>query len=558
MAWQSRPPQARWSVPSVVIILIVIIDGSTGSTADAPAHTYRNPVVPGFYPDPSVCRVDEDYYLVCSSFEYFPGVPLFHSRDLVNWRQIGNVLDRPGQLDLAPDVEASRGIFAPTIRHHGGRFWVVTTNVSIGRHLIVTATDPAGPWSDPVYFDLPHVDPSLAWDDDNGDCWLTLSGVASYRIDPEAGTVLEGPVPMWSGTGGQYPEAPHLYRIDDWWYLLVSEGGTHTGHAVSIARARTPRGPFEPGPVNPILTHRGTDQPVQATGHADLVQASDGAWWMVLLGIRARGKWPPYHVLGRETFLVPVRWVDGWPEVDPVHELTIAPEGSTRFPAPARDSDFHHDDFDGTDLEPYWISPRGRPRDCWSLTDRPGWLVLRAAGATLDQCGATVIARRQQHHDCRASARVDAGTARAGLTIRMDEAHHYDFEVSLGTVRVIGRVGPFRSLFAEVPVPAGAVELTIATRTHQIFPPQVTSADELATTTAGAFGVPAAGCDMISFELQTDDGRVVLAELDGRYLSTEVAGGFTGRVIGMYVTEGTAAFDWFEYVPVDPFDGNTG
>ncbi|WP_230415639.1 glycoside hydrolase family 43 protein [Micromonospora tarapacensis] len=510
-----------------------------------PSATFRNPVVSGFHPDPSVCRVGDDYYLVCSSFEYFPGVPILHSRDLVNWRQIGNVLDRPGQLELPPDTHASLGIWAPTIRHHDGRFWMVTTNVTLGRHLIVTATDPAGPWSDPVYFDLPNVDPSLTWDD-NGDCWMTLSGVASYRIDPEAGTVLEGPVPMWSGTGGQYPEAPHLYRIGDWWYLLVSEGGTHTGHAVSIARSRNIRGPFEPGPVNPFLTHRSTDRRVQATGHADLVQAGDGSWWMVLLGIRAKGQWPPYHVLGRETFLVPVRWVDGWPVVDPVEEVTAAPAGSPPSHAAAADPGARRDDFDGAELAPGWISLRHRRQESWSLTARPGWLTLHADGTTLDRTGATMVAHRQLHHDCRAAVRVDPGSGRAGLTLRMDEAHHYDLEISDGCVRVIGRVGPFRQVFGEVPVPAGPVTLTIATRTHDLLPPTVTAADQV-TAPGAPFGVRPSACDTVSFEVATEQGPVVLAELDGRYLSTEVAAGFTGRVFGLYVTAGSAAFDWFDY-----------
>ena len=492
----------------------------------------NNPAIAGFFPDPSICRVGADYYVVCSSFEYVPGVPIFHSRDLVNWRQIGNVLDRPGQLEFPADTPASAGIYAPTIRHHDGRYWVVTTNVTLGRHLIVTATDPAGPWSDPVYLDLPHVDPSLTWDED-GNCWLTVSGVESYRIDPETGAVHEGPIPMWSGTGGQYPEAPHLYRIGDWWYLLVSEGGTHTGHAVSIARARTPLGPFEPGPANPILTHRGTNRPVQATGHADLVQDPAGNWWMVLLGIRPKGQWPPYHVLGRETFLVPVRWVDGWPVVDPVEEVTPA----------CPDQDAERDDFDGTGLAPGWISPRARPATSWSLTERPGWLTLYATGPTLDRSGATLVARRQQHHDCRASARLDPGTGRAGLSIRIDEAHHYDLEVGGGSVRVVGRVGPLRQVFVEHPAPAGPVTLTVATRTRDVLPPTVTDRLKL---TDEPLGVRAAGPDTISFLV---DG-VLLVELDGRYLSTEVAAGFTGRVIGMYVTEGSAAFDWFNYEPL--------
>ncbi|WP_341720909.1 glycoside hydrolase family 43 protein [Micromonospora sp. FIMYZ51] len=514
------------------------------------AATYRNPVIPGFHPDPSICRVGEDYYLVCSSFEYFPGVPIFHSRDLVNWRQIGNVLDRPNQLELPPGTHASGGIFAPTIRHHDGRFYMITTNVNIGRHLLVTATDPAGPWSDPIYLDVPHIDPSLVWDD-NGDCWLTVSGVESYRIDPLAGTVLEGPVPMWSGTGGQYPEAPHLYRIDGWWYLLVSEGGTHTGHAVSIARSRDIRGPFAPAPVNPFLTHRSTDRPIQATGHADLVQAADGSWWLVLLGIRAKGQWPPYHVLGRETFLVPVRWVDGWPVVDPVEEVMAAPAGSPPALATAPDPGAHRDDFDDPTLAAGWLSLRARPAESWSLTERPGWLTLHAVGDTLDRVGATIVARRQLHHDCRAGVRVDPGAGRAGLTLRIDEAHHYDLEISEGTVRVVGRVGPFRQVFAEQPVPPGPVTVTIATRTHHLLPPTVTAADQV-TAPGAPFGVRPAACDTVSFEVATADGSVVLAELDGRYLSTEVAAGFTGRVFGLYVTEGSAAFDWFDYQPMPP------
>jgi xylan 1,4-beta-xylosidase len=510
----------------------------------APQLAHRNPVIPGFFPDPSVCRVGSDYYLVCSSFEYFPGVPLFHSRDLVNWQHIGNVLDRPSQLALPADTPASGGIYAPTIRHHDGTFYLATTNVTLGRHLIVTATDPTGPWSDPVYLDLSHVDPSLTWEED-GTCWLTVSGVESYRIDPHTGTVHEGPIAMWSGTGGQYPEAPHLYRIDDWWYLLVSEGGTHTGHAVSIARARSPRGPFEPGPANPILTHRGTNRPVQATGHADLVQATDGTWWMVLLGIRPKGQWPPFHVLGRETFLSPVRWVDGWPTVDPIQEANPVLHRSAE----------ERDDFDSTTLAAGWISPRSRPDASWSLTERPGWLTLHAMGTTLDRAGATIVARRQQHHDCRASVRVDPGTGRAGLTIRMDEAHHYDLEVHGGMARALGRVGPLRQVFAEYPIPADPITLIVTTRTTNVLAPTVPG--PYMAESGMPLGVRAAGPDTISLAVDAGDGPVVLAELDGRYLSTEVAAGFTGRVIGMYVTEGNAAFDFFTYEPTSG-DRNAG
>ncbi|WP_405857228.1 glycoside hydrolase family 43 protein [Streptomyces sp. NBC_01515] len=477
-------------------------------------RTYDNPVIGGFHPDPSVCRVGEDYYLACSSFEYFPGVPLFHSRDLVHWRQLGNVLDRPGQLDLPDDTPASAGIYAPTLRHHDGRFYLITTDVRGKGTFLVTADRPEGPWSDPVLVDVPGIDPDLAWDED-GTCWCAVAGVTVSRIDPATGKVLEGPLPIWSGTGLQHPEAPHLYRVGDWWYLMIAEGGTADGHSVSIARARSPRGPYEPAPANPVLSHRSTDLPIQSTGHADLVTAPDGTWWMVLLGTRPRGWFPGFHVLGRETFLTPVEWVDGWPRVGPVQEQHPAPEAWHPFQLPPV-----RDDFDAPTLAHAWISPRGRPDGSWSLTERPGWLTLDA------KSGPVFLARRQQHPDCRASVRIDPGSGRAGLSVRMDEAHHYDIEVAGGVVSVVARIGPVRQRVAECPVAPGPVVLTVG----------ITATD--AETRAP---------DTLAFSVEGPEGAVELAELDGRYLSTQVAGGFTGRVIGMYVTEGEAAFDWFDY-----------
>ncbi len=499
-------------------------------------ETFQNPVIPGFHPDPSVCRVDEDYYLVCSSFEYFPGVPIFHSRDLVHWRQIGNVLDRPSQLALPLDTPASRGVYAPTIRHHDDRFWVITTNVTGGGNFLVTTDDPHGPWSDPVWIDLPGVDPDLAWDDD-GNCWCSTSGIRQARIDPVTGEVLEGPWRTWSGTGLQYPESPHLYRVDDWWYLLVSEGGTDRGHAISVARGRTPCGPFDPAPGSPILTHSGTNLPIQSTGHSDLVTTPDGQWWLVLLGTRPRGHFPGFHVLGRETFLAPVRWEDDWPVLDLIVEQSPAPTAWHPVPVPAV-----RDDFDDSTLGSQWISPRGRPDGSWSLTGQPGRLTLHATGNSLDRPGCTFIGRRVQHLDARVSARLEPGAATAGLTVRRDEAHHYDIEVSGGAVAVIARIGPVRQSLATRPVRPGPITLTITFRTTDLLPPSVVRAVDTPT------GVEPSGPDVIAFHV--DDDPVPLAEVDGRYLSTEVATGFTGRVVGMYVTTGTARFDWYDYEDV--------
>ncbi|HJP80475.1 MAG TPA: glycoside hydrolase family 43 protein [Pseudonocardiaceae bacterium] len=488
-----------------------------------------NPVIPGFHPDPSVCRVGDDYYLVCSSFEYFPGVPIFHSRDLARWTQLGNVLDRPSQLRLPLDTPSSAGIYAPTLRYHDDRFWLIVTNVSDGGNLLVTATDPAGPWSDPVRLPaVDGIDPDLAWDED-GACWCTYSGIRQVRIDPVTGDPLGRPHRLWSGTpGAWWPEAPHLYRIGDYWYLLIAEGGTERGHAVSIARGRGATGPFEPCPANPILTHRGVKHPVQNTGHADLVRGPDGSWWLVLLGVRSRGGTPGYHLLGRETFLAPVTWVDGWPVVGSP-ELTLPAPGWPLDPTPTTAS---RDDFDADALQPCWISLRDRPAEHCTTQERKSWLTLRARGGSLDEPDAVFVGRRQQHLTCRARTLIDTTTGTGGLAVRMDERHHYEVESGGGEVRLLARIGPLRTVVAARPASEGLLVLRV-----DVTPP----------TDQGS-GAP----DTIALGIEQADGAfTVLGSLDGRYLSTEVAGGFTGRVIGMYAATGTVHFDWFDYEPLD-------
>ncbi|MFC0529858.1 glycoside hydrolase family 43 protein [Phytohabitans kaempferiae] len=508
---------------------VVQEDAAPADTGGWGDGTFANPVVAGFHPDPSVCRVGEDYFLACSSFEYFPGVPIFHSRDLVHWEQIGNALDRPSQLSLPPETPSSGGVYAPTLRHHDGRFWLIVTNVAPGGgNMLFTATDPAGPWSEPLRMPgVGGIDPDLVWDDE-GRCWCTTAGVHQVRIDPVAGTALGEPTRLWSGTpGAQAPEAPHLYRIGAYWYLLIAEGGTERGHAVCVARGPAPDGPFEPCPANPILTHRGTNRPIQNTGHADLVEAPDGSWWMVFLGVRPRGGTPGWHVLGRETFLAPVTWVDGWPVVGEVVPAMAAPPWPPRPVAvpPVRD------DFDADRLHPRWVSVRARPAECWSSSDRPGWLTLRARGGSLDDPDVTFVGRRQQDPSCRVRALVDAAEGHGGLAVRLDERHHYEIEAGDGQVRVTARAGSFRPTVATRPAPAGPLRLRIdvvASSPEQWHPREEP--------------------DVLYLGVEDQDGTFdVLAELDGRYLSTEVAGGFTGRVIGMYAASGTVRFDWFDY-----------
>ncbi|WP_232838288.1 glycoside hydrolase family 43 protein [Streptomyces geranii] len=497
-----------------------------------------NPTVPGFHPDPSVTRAGDDYYLVCSSFEYLPGLPVFHSRDLAHWTQIGNALDRPGQLALAK-IPTLGGAWAPTIRHHDGRFWLVVTEAMGRGSLLFTADRAEGPWSDGIVMQgVSGIDPDIAWDAD-GTCYVTYSGlrldgdspgdhlgIQQVRIDPETGRALEEPRSLWSGTGLMFPEAPHLYEIDDTWYLLIAEGGTERGHAVSIARSTRPDGPFEGCPANPVLSARSTDRPIQNTGHADLVRTPDGGWAMVMLGMRPRGLTRAFSPMGRETFSAPVEWVYGWPVIRPVE------------PSPPGPPVEHTDDFTAPSLAPEWLSVRTPAADWSSLTERPGRLVVHADGSTMDDPCPRFVGRRQQHQAAEFSVRVDCSGGIGGLSLRIDELHHYDIEVGAGVARARARVGGIGQNW-EHPLP------TTATTTGEVTV-------RIETEPLGGTGPDALGPDLVRLSFETDAGRVELAALDGRYVSAETAAAFTGRVVGMYATEGSVAFDRFRYRGEDP------
>ncbi|MFG3026155.1 glycoside hydrolase family 43 protein [Streptomyces sp. NPDC048254] len=487
-----------------------------------------NPTIPGFHPDPSITRVGDDYYLTCSSFEYLPGLPLFHSRDLVHWEQIGNVVTRPGQLAVEK-VPTLGGAWAPTIRFHDGRFWLVVTDAMGRGSLIFTADRAEGPWSDGIVMQgVSGIDPDLAWDSD-GTCFVTYSGlqldgdragehlgIQQVRMDLETGQALEEPRSLWSGTGLMFPEAPHLYEIDGTWYLLIAEGGTERGHAVSIARGSRPDGPFEGCPANPVLSARSTARPVQNTGHADLVRTPDGGWALILLGMRPGGLTRAFSAMGRETFSTALEWVDGWPVVRPV-ELT-PPTGPV----------IRHDDFTGTELGPEWLSIRTPAADWSSLAERPGHLVVHADGSAMDDPRPRFVGRRQQHRSAVFAVRVDSTDGVGGLSLRIDERHHYDIEVGAGIARARARVGGLCQTW-EQPVPPGPVTVQIKTEP------------------VSGMGLDALGPDLVRLSADSGTGPVELAVLDGRYVSAETSASFTGRVVGMYAAEGTVAFDKFAY-----------
>jgi len=506
-------------------------------------HSYRNPILSGFYPDPSMVRAGDAYYLVTSTFVWFPGVPIFKSTDLVNWTQIGHVLDRPSLLPVEGQG-VSRGTFAPTLRFHNGVFYMITTMVDAGGNFYVTATDPSGPWSDPVWLpDVDGIDPSIFFDDD-GRAYITNNGPPDYEplyeghraiwiqeFDYEAGksigprkVIVDGGVdlsaePIWI-------EAPHILRIDDWYYLIAAEGGTAYNHSEVVFRSRDVFGPYEPGPANPILTQRTLDRtrsfPVTTAGHADFVQIPNGDWWAVFLACR------PYeesmYNTGRETFMHPVTWQDGWPMIlDPTQPIPAALPAPhlTREDAtatPLNGNFTWRDEFDGEEPALVWNSLRAPPDEWLDLESSPGAAILTAGSERLQGSSTPAyLGRRQQHMTFSASAsmQLPASTEMsAGLAAFQSENYHF----FLGVRR--GEDG--WTVFLEQ-AEGGEPEVVAEVRLGN------TKSDRIVLRIEGD-GRPYAFAYSV-----TPDEWVVLAEnVDGSILSTQVAQGFVGSYVGMY------------------------
>jgi xylan 1,4-beta-xylosidase len=517
--------------------------------------TYQNPILPGFYPDPSVCRVGEDYYLVTSSFEYFPGVPVFHSRDLIHWRQLGHALDRPSQLNL-DGILPSKAIWAPTIRYHQGTFYMITTfvdNQGEQHNFYVTAQDPAGPWSDPVWLEgAPGIDPSLLFDDDgkvyytgnrvppegqihakNMDIWISELDVATGKLIGEKKSLWQGALKV-----AHAQESPHLYKIGDYYYLMIAEGGTGFTHAVTIARSEHVYGPYEGYKGNPILTHRhlGREAAIVNVGHADIFDTQDGDWWMVCLASRPYGGY--YRNLGRETFLVPVKWEEGWPVVNPGKGIVEAVMPAPKLPAHPFPAVSGFDPFDGERLADTWNFLRTPRGDFWSLNERPGYLRLRLKPETLaDYANPAFVCRRQQHMSFSARTVMEfapqAEGEAAGMALLQNA--HYQFRMVYGmfsgerSLRLMERRGGEDKLLASVSFDANRLFLKVEAR-EQAY--------------------------SFYYSLDGAEWLTLFTDADGTILSTDVAGGFVGAYMGLYATShgqsnsNAADFDWFEYLPV--------
>ena len=499
---------------------------------------FQNPVLRGMYPDPSMCAANGKYYMVCSTFSYFPGVPLFESDDLINWKQIGHCLTRKSQLLLENSSTTGGGIYAPTIRFNNGRFYMVVTNVSNIGNFYVWTDDIYGEWSDPIKVEQDGIDPSLFFDDDgkvyfisNGNDKTGRGYIQISQIDIETGKKLSENEPLWYGTGGRYIEAPHMYKFNGYYYLLNAEGGTEYGHMVNYARSKNLKGPFEPCPANPILTNRNLGgYQLQGAGHGDIVQATDGTWWFCHLAFRQIDKYMPFHHLGRETCMEPVIWKDDWFYIGtPCCNLfdkqgygEALLEVELPFEHEFKQQNFnYHKTFQNLTTKNDWnflrnpheenyefgtdfLKIKATEKTTKNLEDSPSWVGIRQCAFEEEiSCQVELLKSETVSKD---------STAETGLSLFMDENHHYDIFITkegndfYANSRIC--VGQAESVKEKIKLESNKATFKILANAYcyQLF-------------------------------MQTEKDMILLSQAETRYLSSEVAGGFTGVYLGFYAVD---------------------
>lgn len=400
---------------------------------------YRNPIIKGYSPDPTICRCGEEYYLVNSSFEYFPGLPVYHSKNLANWELVSYCLNRENQLDLY-HCNASGGIYAPTLRLHEGTFFLCTTNVSSHGNFIIHTENIRGEWSEPVWVAQDGIDPSLLFDEDNTVYFCTAvfegerSGIYMSEIDPWTGEIKKEPVRITSGCGGRFAEGPHLYKIGGMYYLMMAEGGTEYGHTETIMRSSSPYGPYEACPHNPILSKVDSMlEDIKCTGHADLMEDHNGNWWLVFLAVRPitdEHRRVLLHNLGRETFLAPVTWENGWPVVNAGAEVMMEMDGPLPQPSDNTYWDFF-DDFskEAGSLEYNYL--RNPHMENYVRDTKKQCLTLTGTEVTLNELDTpTMLLVRQREFQADAKVTVTPlrlqNRARIGLAAYYSNDYHYE------------------------------------------------------------------------------------------------------------------------------------
>lgn len=517
----------------------------------------QNPILKGFYPDPSICRVGEDYYLVNSTFSYFPGLPIFHSKDLAHWEQIGNAMDRTTQLNL-DGLGISRGLFAPAIRYNNGTFYITCTLIDKGNNFVITTTDLSKGWSDPIWLpEVEGIDPSLFFDDTNRAYIIYNSdppnkvsvydGHRSIKIvefDVATNKVISSPkIIVNGGTDiSQKPvwiEGPHIFKKDGFYYLIAAEGGTDVNHSEVVFRGKNVLGPYESYSQNPILTQRNLDpnrkDAVTSTGHADFVDDAHGNWYAVFFGCR------PYEAgfynTGRETFMAPVSWEMGWPKINLDGEVvkknyTLKTKPSSVIKG---NRDLFVDEFDGTSLDYQWMFLR-TPHDKWySLDSKKGVITLKTRPETVSGTGnPSFIGFRQQHLIGEVSTEMEFSSKKenekSGLIVFQNESHFYYFCQSVKNNKNV----------------------------VQLYKSNGKAIDEIKSATIESKGKLflkiAANGPVYSFQYSLDNKKwnMLADQVVAKFLSTQAAGGFVGAFYAMYTTslgeESTnqAQFNWFK------------
>lgn len=527
-----------------------------------------NPILAGFYPDPSLCKVGSDYYLVNSTFGYFPGIPVFHSKDLVNWKLIGHVLDRTEQLNL-DGFGVSRGIFAPAIRYNNGKFYVTCTLVDGGGNFIVSADKPEGPWSNPIWLpEINGIDPSLFFDDD-GRTYITYNSdapdnkplypghrtVRMVEFDIVNMKVVRKPIILINGgvdisKKPVWIEGPHIYKINGTYYLTAAEGGTAEDHSQVILKSDKVDGPYIPYEKNPILTQRHLDPnrkfPVTCAGHADFVQTDDGNWWSVFLACRPHNG---NNFTGRETFLAPIKWIDGWPVINPDFE-----EIQYYYPQPVKpatdkvDIPFSgnftiRDEFDKGELHPSWIFLRTPHEKWYDLNTRKDFLSIKLRPETVaGKMNPSFIARRQQHNKGYVSTSVLfsplSENEKAGLIVFLNETCFYYICKSIVNGNDVLQL--FRSM--DKPVNENEMELI-----KQVEIPKEKINEPI------NLKIEATGDNYLFYYSYLNGEWNLVNKMDASFLRVRIPRDFTGCVFGMYATSlgkptnSNAYYDWFEY-----------
>ena len=514
---------------------------------------YRNPIIEGSYSDPSIVRVGRNYFLANASFTLFPGEPIFRSRDLVHWRQIASAIDRPGMLNFG-GLDTWQGVYAPNLRYHAGRFYLLSACASCGGIYIQSATHAGGPWSNPKFLGLDGIDPSIMFDD-NGPTYLLSNGapvetplydghraIWMQEIDLETLALVGPRRVIVDGGDGQarkpfWIEGPHLFKRDGWYILICAQGGTKENHTEVAFRSRSAWGPYAAAPGNPILSQLGLDparpDPVVQTGHADFVQTAAGDWWAVFLGSRPWGPRETDYNTGRETFLLPVSWHDDWPSILPAGEAVPYALHRPKLPAvplgEVHAGDFAvTDDFTSTRLQSHWATLGWHGSAPYRV--RKGALELHARSSGLGTSAQpALVAIRQQHMD--AGARVTLRFVprfpgdRAGLTAYQGSGRFLALSVAGAS--------------------AGGRELRLERMAGQ--------ADIAASSGVGALvaSTPLSGSASTPVQLRVDaKGRAYRfdyktskagwrnlgGDQDGAVLSTSQASGFTGVLLGLFTT----------------------